>query len=424
MGNSAKQNAERMTSSTATETSPPSTPPGRLYDRKARTNGRSYVTYSDVPALRRSEMDQLPDRFVYRPYTSAHMWDCSSAVFPNPYNATWKAIGECSGGTDWRACGCALTHWDQTNKVACCNPNPETQDKTLQSDSTACEPDWVPFSTACLTDQSIENKTQYRDYCLKNPNDPYCFAACRAFSDSSNVCLNNTGCDSCNVDPRRQRPGWCDNFIEAFCKLHGNDNDDYRELCKCQQGKTTSDICLLPECSNNQSSAWKSVDQYNTLNSPNGCGDKCAIEQTFQETGETKIDRPVFNQQCGFQRDSKGDTIPPITNNTPMKPMSPDSSNNSFDPELCDVCPMCVSTGQTCPNCPPRAPCPAVITKDNNNPFASMTDFQNHPQVAWTLVAIICLIVLVIVIAVYNAFSKQPQQLPQPPRQYPRQFPQ
>lgn len=260
-------------------------------------------------------------------------------------NATWIPCNwDGSGG--WDYAGCCIAEWGEGNKESCCDP------KNPEMDVQKCDPSWCPFSPDCEKAQSTAN------WCRDNPTDENCMNICKQYTTYESV-KNN------------QRPDWCDPFVQKYCTINEFSKDStVQSFCSCINTPVFQPECLSATCTSS-ANAWRSPQQLERINSPDGCGNICAqIVDVSKNQGAGKVDGNYFSIKCPGQK------LPTnTTTNTSSSPSStpptnppPSSSNNDDDDD----------TKFT----PPVPKKPSVDPQSDPNAFSSQV--VQHPIVAYT----------------------------------------
>lgn len=280
-------------------------------NNKMSTCGRTYIFSNDIPAGAPRDSDKtLPSQTVFLNYGLNFGWsggdnygnycNCDEASItkmnnptgagsggswggtPDTSGATWKGCADCHGGnSSWDCCGCCISSWNPANKENCCNPTPSVPSN--QNPSWYCDPNWCPWSDACLVTDST------KAYCTSHPTDPQCVASCMQFATSDTV---------------GNAPSWCESFISNYCHIKNNSSspitDADKTICACSLKMTSSDECLWSECQlapNGQT--WKTPQQYKNINDPNYCTTECKNIMGAVEQKTAPINTSQYTQVCG-----------------------------------------------------------------------------------------------------------------------------
>jgi len=270
--------------------------PGRNYIQKETISGGDWGNAGDKNADDPG-VNFFPEWTVMQSYCdpSGHctgsQCDCSASTLgqfglSDLGGAVWKGAGNCTGGSGWACCGCAIMDWSQdpTNKSQCCNP----LGSPIQGSAVHCETGWCPFSPQC------ENDPTTASYCAANTDDPNCLKICMKYNTQEAV-TNGT------------RPAFCDEFMKDYCVKHQYDSTDNEDLCACITSETPDVVCISAKCTN-AGHAWISDEMYKR---EGNCGTICLQYIKGQTTGgNVNIHGNDFQQACGNTGGSGGSADP------------------------------------------------------------------------------------------------------------------
>jgi hypothetical protein len=195
---------------------------------------------------------------------------------------TFLGCGDCSGGTGWKYCSCCITQWNLQNKAKCCDPVANDD----QNNAMLCDPEWCPFSPACINDSVTAT------YCQSNLNDNVC----------KSTCINNM----------ENAPTWCTNFVQSYCQSKSANGQQLSPqdqiLCACSMHKTSADECLLDSCVNASTGAtWLTSVQKRNQTDATYCFQQCKNIAQAVANETAPINSIEFQKVCSEV------TLPPST---------------------------------------------------------------------------------------------------------------